>query len=80
MKQTITEMEVSLTELAELMQTTEPRILRLVETQGLPTFRKFSEWRFRLNEVSAWMNRQSFATAARERRPRSFEATQSQRA
>lgn len=80
MGQTTNAIEVTLSELAELMQATEPRILRLVENQGLPTIGKRGEWRFRLDEVSAWMNRQSLAITARERRRRSFDTTQNQRA
>jgi excisionase family DNA binding protein len=80
MGQTTNAIEVTLSELAELMQATAPRILRLVENRGLPTFRKHGQWRFRLDEVSAWMNRQSLAITAREPRRRSFEATQNQRA
>jgi excisionase family DNA binding protein len=80
MGQTAKAIEVTLSELAELMQSTEPRILRLVGNQGLPAFRKHGEWRFRLDEVSGWMNRQSLGSTARERRRRPFEATQNQRA
>jgi excisionase family DNA binding protein len=80
MGQTTNAIEVTLSELAELMQATAPRILRLVENQGLPSYRKHGEWRLRLDEVSTWMNRQSLAMTARGRRRRSFDATQNQRA
>jgi hypothetical protein len=64
--------EVTLSELAALMQTTVPRIIRLVETAGLPSFRAHGELRFRLDEVTAWMNRRSLAITPREPRRRSF--------
>lgn len=70
MGQNVNAPEVTLAEMAELMQATEPRILRLVEKQGLPMFRKRGEWRFRLDQVSDWMNRQSMMDNTRERRRR----------
>lgn len=73
--------EVSLAELAELMQAAKPRVLRLVEKHGLPSRRTGGQWRFRLDEVSAWMTQQSWACIIRERRRRSYEANhQSERA
>ena len=70
MGQNVNAPEVTLAEMAELMRATEPRILRLVEKQGLPMFRKRGEWRFRLDQVSDWMNRQSMMDNTRERRRR----------
>jgi excisionase family DNA binding protein len=73
--------EVTLAELAELMQAAEARVLRLVEKHGLPSRRKNGKWHFRLDEVSAWMTQQSMACTIRERRRRSYEANhQTQRA
>ena len=72
--------EVSLSELAELMQTTVPRVIGLVENRGLPTHRDGGELSFRLDEVTAWMHRQSFAITAREPRRRSYVVAQAHRA
>ena len=72
MDQTSSRNEVTLSELAALMQTTVPRILRLVENASLPSYRAHGELRFRLGEITAWMNRRSLAITPREPRRRSF--------
>lgn len=72
MDQTSNQNEVTLSELAVLMQTTVPRILRLVENSGLPSYRVHTKLRFRLDEVTAWMNRRSLAITPRAPRRRSF--------
>jgi phage terminase Nu1 subunit (DNA packaging protein) len=72
--------EVTLSELADLMQVTEARILRLVERQGLPVSHQNGRPRFHLDEVAAWMKHQSLAIAPRVPRRRSFDATPNHRA
>jgi len=72
--------EVTLSKLAELMQTTVPRIIRLVENRGLPSHRDRGELNFHLDEVTAWMHRQSFAITARDPRRRSWDMAQAHRA
>ena len=64
--------ELTLSELAEIMQTTVPRVARLVRTAGLPTSYFRGEMRFNLDAVTEWMNRRSMAIAPREPRRRSY--------
>ena len=64
--------ELTLSELAEIMQTTVPRVARLVRTAGLPVAYYRGEMRFNLQQVTEWMNRRSMAIAPREPRRRSY--------
>jgi excisionase family DNA binding protein len=66
--------ELTVSELAEIMQTTAPRVIRLVQSAGLPASHYRGELRFRLEEVTNWMNRRSMAIAPREPRRRSYKA------
>jgi len=75
MREVSSRTEVSLSELAGLMQTTVPRIIRLVEGAGLPAYRVGGEIRFHIDEVTEWMTSRSLAIRAREpRRRASLEA------
>ena len=66
--------EFTVSEIAEIMQTTAPRVVRLVQTAGLPASHYRGELRFNLEAVTEWMNRRSMAIAPREPRRRSLKA------
>jgi excisionase family DNA binding protein len=66
--------ELTVSEIAEIMQTTAPRVVRLVQTSGLPASYYRGELRFNLESVTDWMNRRSMAIAPREPRRRSLKA------
>jgi len=66
--------ELTVAEIAEIMQTTPPRVIRLVQTAGLPASHYRGEMRFTLDEVTDWMNRRSMAIAPRAPRRRSYKA------
>ena len=74
------QIEISLEEVAELMRVTAARVLRLVRDRRLPAIRSDGDLRFRLEEVTTWMYRQSFAIRPRAPRRRSFDAAMSDRA
>lgn len=66
--------ELTVSEVAEIMQTTAARVARLVQNAGLPGSYYRGELRFRLDEVTQWMNRRSMANGPREPRRRSYKA------
>jgi len=70
MEQGIPTMELTLAQLAAAMKVTESRIIGLINNDGLPGHETASEWRFRIDEVSAWMSDRSRVCTVRKNRPR----------
>src|ERR1700683_4755284 len=70
MEQGMPTMELTLAELAAAMKVTESRIIGLIKNDGLPGYETACEWRFRIDEVSAWMSHRSLTCTARKNRPR----------
>ncbi|MFJ3046477.1 helix-turn-helix domain-containing protein [Herbaspirillum chlorophenolicum] len=46
-------------EVAEYLKVTERTIYRLATTKGIPCFKVGGTWRFRLNDLDAWIALQS---------------------
>jgi excisionase family DNA binding protein len=70
MEQSANAMELTLAELAALMKAGESRIIRLIKTAGLPGYQTANEWRFRIEDISAWMSDVSRISTVRRNRPR----------